>query len=57
MWVPTICLMFGIEAEKRAYDTEAARAGEAENWRRLTVSPVFEDGRFNSREYERVWQN
>jgi hypothetical protein len=27
---------------------EAARAVEAEKWRHLTVSTVFEDGRFDS---------
>src|SRR5882762_3036354 len=30
---------------------EAARASEAEKWRHLTVSTVFEDGRFDSRFY------
>jgi hypothetical protein len=30
---------------------EAARATEADKWRHLTVSTVFEDGRFDSRSH------
>jgi hypothetical protein len=30
---------------------EAARASEAEKWSLLTVSTIFEDGRFDSRLY------
>jgi NAD(P)-dependent dehydrogenase (short-subunit alcohol dehydrogenase family) len=36
-------LILGVDAEKRAHDAEAARAGEARKWRHLTVSTVFED--------------
>jgi hypothetical protein len=35
--------------KKRVQRAEIARASEAEKWRRLTVSTVFEDGRFDSR--------
>src|SRR5713101_5049510 len=42
-------LILGIDAEKRVQQAEAARASEAEKWRHLTVSTVFEDGRFDSR--------
>ena len=36
-------LILGVDAEKRAHGAEAARANEAEKWRHLTVSTVFED--------------
>jgi NAD(P)-dependent dehydrogenase (short-subunit alcohol dehydrogenase family) len=41
-------LILGVDAEKRVQQAEAARAMEAEKWRHLTVSTVFEDGRFDS---------
>jgi NAD(P)-dependent dehydrogenase (short-subunit alcohol dehydrogenase family) len=44
-------LILGIDAEKRVHQAEVARASEAEKWRHLTVSTVFEDGRFDSRLY------
>jgi NAD(P)-dependent dehydrogenase (short-subunit alcohol dehydrogenase family) len=44
-------LILGADAEKRVQQAEAARASEAEKWRHLTVSTVFEDGRFDSRLY------
>src|ERR1700682_4664324 len=44
-------LILGVDAEKRVQQAEAALAMEAEKWRRLTVSTVFEDGRFDSRLY------
>jgi NAD(P)-dependent dehydrogenase (short-subunit alcohol dehydrogenase family) len=44
-------LILGVDAEKRVQQAEAARASEAEKWRYLTVSTVFEDGRFNSQLY------
>jgi NAD(P)-dependent dehydrogenase (short-subunit alcohol dehydrogenase family) len=44
-------LILGVDAAKRVQQAEAARASEAEKWRHLTVSTVFEDGRFNSRLY------
>ena len=44
-------LILGVDAEKRVQQAEAARASEAEKWRQLTVSTVFEDGRFDSRLY------
>src|SRR5712691_4247106 len=44
-------LILGIDAEKRVQQAEAARASEAEKFRHLTVSTVFEDGRFDSRLY------
>src|SRR6266481_1981905 len=44
-------LILGVDAEKRVQQAEAARASEAEQWRHLTVSTVFEDGRFDSRLY------
>ncbi len=44
-------LILGVDAEKRVQQAEAARAMEGENWRHLTVSTVFEDGRFDSRLY------
>ncbi len=36
-------LILGVDAEKRLQRAEAARAEEAEKWRHLTVSTVFED--------------
>ena len=42
-------LILGVDAEKRVQQAEAARAAEAEKWRHLTVSTVFEDGLFDSR--------
>src|SRR5260370_643888 len=36
-------LVLGIDAEKRVQHTETARANEAERWRHLTVSTVFDD--------------
>jgi NAD(P)-dependent dehydrogenase (short-subunit alcohol dehydrogenase family) len=44
-------LILGIDGEKRVQQAEVARASEAEKWRHLTVSTVFEDGRFDSRLY------
>jgi NAD(P)-dependent dehydrogenase (short-subunit alcohol dehydrogenase family) len=44
-------LILGVDAEKRVQQAEAARASEAEKWRHLTVSTVFEDGHFDSRLY------
>jgi NAD(P)-dependent dehydrogenase (short-subunit alcohol dehydrogenase family) len=44
-------LILGIDAEKRVQQAEVARSSEAEKWRHLTVSTVFEDGRFDSRLY------
>src|SRR5437660_6303402 len=42
-------LILGVDAEKRVQQAEAARAAEADKWRHLTVSTVFEDGPFDSR--------
>ena len=42
-------LILGVDAEKRVQQAEAARASEAEKWRHLTVSTVFEDERFDRR--------
>jgi NAD(P)-dependent dehydrogenase (short-subunit alcohol dehydrogenase family) len=42
-------LILGVDAEKWVQQAEAARASDAEKWRHLTVSTVFEDGRFDSR--------
>jgi hypothetical protein len=50
MQVP-VRLILGVDAEKRVQRAETARASEAEKWRRLTISTVFEDGRFDSRLY------
>jgi NAD(P)-dependent dehydrogenase (short-subunit alcohol dehydrogenase family) len=36
-------LILGVDAEKRVQRAEAARANEAEKWRHLTLSTVFED--------------
>jgi hypothetical protein len=44
-------LILGVDAEKRVQQAEVERASEAEKWRHLTVSTVFEDGRFDSRLY------
>jgi NAD(P)-dependent dehydrogenase (short-subunit alcohol dehydrogenase family) len=44
-------LILGVDAEKRVQQAESARAREAAKWRDLTVSTVFEDGRFDSRLY------
>src|SRR5271169_1742751 len=44
-------LILGVDAEKRVQEAEVARASEAAKWRDLTVSTVFEDGRFDSRLY------
>jgi hypothetical protein len=44
-------LILGVEAEQRVQRAEAARASEAEEWRHVTVSTVFEDGRVDSRLY------
>jgi NAD(P)-dependent dehydrogenase (short-subunit alcohol dehydrogenase family) len=41
-------LILGVDAEKRVHQAESARASEAEKWRHLTVSTVFEDGLFDS---------
>jgi len=41
-------LILGVDAEKRVHQAEAARAAEADKWRHLTVSTVFEDVRFGS---------
>ena len=37
-------LILGVDAEQRVQRAEAARALEAEKWRHLTVSAIFEDG-------------
>jgi len=44
-------LILGVDAEKRVRQAEAALAAEADKWRHLTVSTVFEDGRFDKRSY------
>jgi NAD(P)-dependent dehydrogenase (short-subunit alcohol dehydrogenase family) len=44
-------LILGVDAEQRVQRAEAARAAEADKWRHLTVSTVFEDGRFDSRSH------
>ena len=44
-------LILGVDAEKRVQQAEAARATAADKWRHLTVSTVFEDGRFDNRLY------
>ena len=44
-------LILGVDAEQRVHQAEAARASEAEKWRHLTVSTVFDDGCFHSRLY------
>jgi NAD(P)-dependent dehydrogenase (short-subunit alcohol dehydrogenase family) len=42
-------LILGVDAEMWVQQAEAARAAEADKWRHMTVSTVFEDGRFDSR--------
>ena len=37
-------LILGVDAEQRVQQAEAARTSEAEKWRHLTISTVFEDG-------------
>src|SRR5271154_5825124 len=49
-------LILGVDAEQRVQQAEAARASEAAKWRHLTVSTVFEDGRFDARLYEGATQ-
>jgi NAD(P)-dependent dehydrogenase (short-subunit alcohol dehydrogenase family) len=44
-------LILGVDAEKRVQQAEAARASEAEKWRYLTASTVFEEGRSDTRSY------
>jgi NAD(P)-dependent dehydrogenase (short-subunit alcohol dehydrogenase family) len=44
-------LVLGVDAENRVQQAEAVRTSEAEKWRHLTVSTVFEDERFDSRLY------
>jgi len=44
-------LILGVDAENRVKQAEAARAMEAEKWRHLTVSTVFEGVRFDNRLY------
>jgi NAD(P)-dependent dehydrogenase (short-subunit alcohol dehydrogenase family) len=44
-------LILGVDAENRVQQAEAARASEAEKWRHVTASTVFDDGRFDSRLY------
>jgi hypothetical protein len=44
-------LILDVDAEKRVQQAEAARATEGERCRHLTVSTVFEDGRFDRRLY------
>lgn len=41
-------LILGVDAEKRVRHAEAARAAESDEWRHLTVSTVFVDGRSGS---------
>jgi hypothetical protein len=36
-------LILGVDAETRVHQAEAARASDAEKWRHVTVSTVFED--------------
>jgi hypothetical protein len=45
----SVWLILGVDAEKRVQQAEAARVAEADKWRYLTVSTVFEDGRLDSR--------
>jgi NAD(P)-dependent dehydrogenase (short-subunit alcohol dehydrogenase family) len=37
-------LILGVDAEKRVQQGEARRASDAEKWRHLTISTVFENG-------------
>src|SRR5712672_2236332 len=46
-------VILGVDAEKRVQQAEAVRAREAEKWRHLTVSTVFEEERFESRLYNK----
>jgi NAD(P)-dependent dehydrogenase (short-subunit alcohol dehydrogenase family) len=41
-------LILGADAAKRVQEAETTRRNEAEKWRHLTISTVFEDGRFDS---------
>ena len=41
--VIVVRLILGVDAEKRVHRAEALRASEADKWRHLTVSTVFED--------------
>ena len=43
-------LILGVDAEERVHRAEAARTSEAEKWRHLTVSTVFEDAESHSRQ-------
>ena len=45
-------LILGVDAENRVHQAEAARLSEAEKWRHLTESTIFEDGRFDSQLYK-----
>src|ERR1700693_4581193 len=45
-------LSLGVDAENRVRQAEAAGASDAEKSRHLTVSTVFEDGRFDSQLYK-----
>jgi NAD(P)-dependent dehydrogenase (short-subunit alcohol dehydrogenase family) len=47
-------LILGADAEKRVQQAEAERTSEAAKWRHLTVSTVFEDGRFDGRLYTQM---
>jgi NAD(P)-dependent dehydrogenase (short-subunit alcohol dehydrogenase family) len=42
-------LILGVDAEQRVKQAEAARAMEAEKWRHLTVSTVFDEGSADGR--------
>jgi NAD(P)-dependent dehydrogenase (short-subunit alcohol dehydrogenase family) len=42
-------LILGVDAENRVRQAEAARAAEADKWRHLTVSTVFEEGSVDGR--------
>jgi NAD(P)-dependent dehydrogenase (short-subunit alcohol dehydrogenase family) len=44
-------LILGVDAEQRVQQAEAARASEAEKWRYLTVSTVFESEPFDNRSH------
>jgi hypothetical protein len=41
-------LILGVEAEKWVQQAEARRASEAEKWRHLTISTVFEKAEIDS---------
>jgi NAD(P)-dependent dehydrogenase (short-subunit alcohol dehydrogenase family) len=47
-------LILGVDAEKRVQQAEAARAREAEKWRYLTVSTVFDEPEAMSRGFHRL---